>query len=96
MKIPTDQPAVLRLTSDPLTAVRLEKLRISLTRQISAHGWRLLATALQAACEHGAKHQRHNPKAAALWQWRAGLVRQLAMTEQPPTIPIEPAKPSQK
>ncbi len=92
MKIPTDQPAVLRLTSDPLTAVRLEKLRINLTRQISTHGWRLVATALQAACEHGARHQRHNPKAEALWQWRAEMFRQLAMTEQPPTKEEKPNK----
>jgi hypothetical protein len=82
-----ERPAVLRLVSDPLTAARLEKLRISLTRQISRHGWRFLALALQAACEHGAHHQRANPRAVALWQWRAQLLRQLAMQEQPPTEP---------
>jgi len=80
-----DKPAVLRLVSDPLAVVQLEKLRIALTRQISRYGWRLLATAMQAACEHGAMHQRQNPQAVALWRWRADLLRQLAMQEQPPT-----------
>jgi len=64
--------------SDPLAAARLEKLRIAMTRQISKHGWRLLAGALQAACEHGAMHQRASPQ-AALWQWRARVLRELAV-----------------
>jgi hypothetical protein len=76
---------VLRLVSDPLTAARLEKLRIALTRQISRYGWRLMMTALQAACEHGAMHQQANARAVALWRWRAQTLRQLAMAEQPPT-----------
>ena len=93
-----DKPPVLRLTTDPATALRLEKLRIALTRQISAHGWRTLATALQAACEHGARHQRDNPEAVALWQWRAQTLQQLAMQEQPPeAAPNRPKKkPSKK
>jgi len=85
-----DRPAVLKLVSDPLTAALLEKLRIALTRQISRYGWRLMMTALQAACEHGAMHQRANPHAAALWRWRAGVLRQLAMQEQPPADQAEP------
>ena len=87
-----DKPAVLKLVSDPLTAAQLEKLRIALTRQISRHGWRLLATALQAACEHGARHQRANARVAALWQWRAQRLRDLAMQEQPPTEPKQEPK----
>ena len=90
------RPVVLRLVSDPLTAAQLEKLRIALIRQISRHGWRLIMTALQAACEHGVIHQRANPQAVALWRWRAQMLRQLAMTEQPPTEqagPVKKAKP---
>jgi hypothetical protein len=83
MPTDADKPAVLKLVSDPLVAAQLEKLRIALTRQISRHGWCLLATALQAACEHGASHQRANARAAALWRWRAQRLRQLAMQEQP-------------
>jgi hypothetical protein len=79
-----DKPAVVRLVSDPLVAAQLEKLRISLTRQLSHYGWRLMMTALQAACEHGAMHQRANPPAVALWQWRAQMFGQLAMREHPP------------
>ena len=79
------RPVVLRLVSDPLTAGRLEKLRIALLRQISRYGWRLMMTALEAACEHGVLHQRANPQAVALWRWRAQMLRQLAMQEQPPT-----------
>lgn len=77
----------LRLVSDPATAGRLEKLRISVTRQISAYGWRLMMTALEAACEHGARHQPGNAQAVALWRWRAQMLRQLAMQEQPPAEP---------
>jgi hypothetical protein len=84
------RPVVLRLVSDPVTAMQLEKLRIALTRQISRYGWRLMMTALEAACEHGARHQPGNPQAVALWRWRAQTLRQLAMAEQPP--PPEPAK----
>ena len=51
------RPVVLKLVSDPATALRLEKLRIALTRQISGYGWRLMMTALEAACEHGALHR---------------------------------------
>ncbi len=79
------RPVVLRLVSDPLTAGRLEKLRIALLRQISRYGWRLMMTALEAACEHGVLHQRANPQAVALWRWRAQTLRQLAMAEHPPT-----------
>lgn len=78
------RPVVLRLVSDPAAAGRLEKLRIALTRQISRYGWRWMMTALEAACEHGARHQPANPQAVALWQWRAQMLRQLAMQEQPP------------
>ena len=85
------RPVVLRLVSDPLTAGRLEKLRISLTRQISRYGWRLMMTALEAACEHGARHQRANPQAVALWRWRAQMLGQLAMQEQPPAEQAGPA-----
>jgi len=88
---PAEKPAVSRLLSDPIAAMQLEKLRIALTRQISRHGWRLMATALQAACEHGARHQQANPQSAALWQWRAQMLRQLAMREQPPTEPKPPS-----
>ena len=88
------RPVVLRLVSDPATAMQLEKLRIALTRQISRYGWRLMMTALEAACEHGVLHQRANPQAVALWQWRAQTLRQLAMAEQPPTEPKK--KPSKK
>ena len=56
----------------------------ALTRQISRYGWRLMATALQTACEHGALHQRANPQAAALWQWRAHTLRELASRETVP------------
>jgi hypothetical protein len=91
-----DKPAVLKLVSDPLTAAQLEKLRIALTRQISRHGWRLLATALQAACEHGVMHQRANARAAALWRWRADVLRQLAMQEQPPQAVPGPNKPTKE
>ena len=49
----------------------MEKLRIALLRQISRYGWRLIMTALEAACEHGAMHQQTNPQAVALWRWRA-------------------------
>lgn len=73
---------VLRLVSDPATAARLEKLRIALLRQISRYGWRLMMTALEAACEHGVMHQRANPQAVALWRWRAQMLGQLAMAEQ--------------
>jgi hypothetical protein len=83
------RPVVLRLVSDPLTAGRLEKLRIALLRQISRYGWRLMMTALEAACVHGALHQRGNPQAVALWRWRAQMLGQLAMQEQPP---VEPKK----
>jgi hypothetical protein len=86
----------LQLVSDPLVAAQLEKLRIALTRQISRDGWRLLATALQAACEHGAMHQRANPRAAALWRWRAQMLRQLAMQEQPQAVPAPNAKEASK
>ena len=87
-KTPADfRPVVLRLVSDPLTAMQLEKLRIALLRQISRHGWRLMMTALEAACEHGVRHQRTNPQAVALWQWRAQTLRLLAMQEQPPVEP---------
>ena len=79
------RPVVLRLVSDPATAWQLEKLRIALIRQISRYGWRLMMTALEAACEHGARHQPTNPQAVALWRWRAQTLRQLAMAEQPPT-----------
>jgi hypothetical protein len=78
------RPVVLRLVSDPLAAGRLEKLRIALLRQISRYGWRLMMTALEAACEHGARHQQANPQAVALWRWRAQMLGQLAMQEQPP------------
>ena len=88
------RPVVLRLVSDPATAMQLEKLRIALTRQISHYGWRLMMTALEAACEHGARHQPGNPQAVALWQWRAQTLRQLAMQEQPPVEPKK--KPSRK
>ena len=88
------RPVVLRLVSDPLVAMQLEKLRIALIRQISRYGWRLMMTALEAACEHGVLHQRANPQAVALWQWRAQTLRQLAMAEQPPTEPKK--KPSKK
>ncbi len=95
---PAERPVVLRLVSDPLTAARLEKLRITLIRQISRYGWRLIMTALEAACEHGMMHQRANPQAVAFWRWRAQMLRQLAMAEQPPTeqagpAPIKKAKP---
>lgn len=80
----TGKPAVLRLSSDPLAVMELEKIRISLTRQISHYGWRRIALGLQAACEHGAAHQRANPGAAALWRWRAQMMRQLASQETPP------------
>jgi hypothetical protein len=83
-KTEMEKPAVLRLVSDPLLAARVEKLRIALTRQISRYGWRLMATALQTACEHGALHQRANPQAAALWQWRAHTLRELASRETVP------------
>lgn len=83
------RPVVLRLVSDPATALQLEKLRIALLRQISRYGWRLMMTALEAACEHGALHQRENRQAVALWQWRAQTLRLLAMQEQPP---VEPRK----
>ena len=87
------RPVVLRLVSDPLTAMQLEKLRIALIRQISRYGWRLMMTALEAACEHGALHQRANPQAVALWQWRAQTLRQLAMQEQPPqAVPAKSKK----
>jgi len=86
------RPVVLRLVSDPATAMRLEKLRIALTRQISRYGWRLMMTALEAACEHGALHQRENRQAVALWRWRAQTLRQLAMQEQPPTEQAKPAR----
>jgi hypothetical protein len=76
------RPVVLRLVSDPATAMQLEKLRIALLRQISRYGWRLMMTALEAACEHGALHQRENRQAVALWRWRAQTLRLLAMTEQ--------------
>jgi len=76
------RPVVLRLVSDPATAMQLEKLRIALIRQISRYGWRLMMTALEAACEHGVLHQRANPQAVALWQWRAQTLRQLAMAEK--------------
>jgi hypothetical protein len=79
------RPVVLRLVSDPARAMQLEKLRIALLRQISRHGWRLMMTALEAACEHGALHQPGNSQAVALWRWRAQTLRQLAMAEQPPT-----------
>lgn len=93
-KAPADaRPVVLRLVSDPATAMQLEKLRIALLRQISRYGWRLMMTALEAACEHGARHQPTNPQAVALWRWRAQMLRQLAMAEQPP---IEQAKPAPK
>jgi len=85
------RPVVLRLVSDPATAMQLEKLRIALTRQISHYGWRLMMTALEAACEHGARHQPGNPQGVALWRWRAQMLGQLAMAEQPPPQP-EPAK----
>lgn len=81
---PAARPVVLRLVSDPATAMQLEKLRIALTRQISRYGWRLMMTALEAACDHGARHQPGNPQAVALWRWRAQTLRLLAMTEQPP------------
>ena len=75
-KVPSNpadlRPVVLRLVSDPLTAGRLEKLRIALLRQISRYGWRLMMTALEAACEHGARHQQANPQAVALWRCGAG------------------------
>jgi len=87
-----NRPVVLRLVSDPATAGRLEKLRIALLRQISRYGWRLMMTALEAACEHGVRHQRTNPQAVALWRWRAQMLRQLAMAEQPPTEPKKEAK----
>jgi len=87
------RPVVLRLVSDPATAMRLEKLRIALLRQISRYGWRLMMTALEAACEHGALHQRENRQAVALWRWRAQMLGQLAMQEQPPVEPKKkPAK----
>jgi hypothetical protein len=86
------RPVVLRLVSDPATAMQLEKLRIALTRQISHYGWRLMMTALEAACEHGARHQPANPQAVALWRWRAQTLRQLAMQEQPPTEQAKPAR----
>ena len=87
------RPVVLRLVSDPLTAGRLEKLRIALLRQISRYGWRLMMTALEAACEHGVLHQQANPQAVALWRWRAQTLRQLAMAEQPPqAVPVKPKK----
>lgn len=89
----TARPVVLRLVSDPATAMRLEKLRIALLRQISRYGWRLMMTALEAACEHGALHQRENRQAVALWQWRAQTLRLLAMQENPPVEPKKkPAK----
>jgi hypothetical protein len=89
----TARPVVLRLVSDPATAMQLEKLRIALIRQISRYGWRLMMTALEAACEHGAMHQRTNPQAVALWQWRAQTLRQLAMQEQPPqAVPAKSKK----
>lgn len=78
---------VLRLVSDPATAMQLEKLRIALLRQISRYGWRLIMTALEAACEHGAMHQQTNPQAVALWRWRAQTLRQLAMAEQAEPAP---------
>lgn len=81
------RPVVLRLVSDPLTAGRLEKLRIALLRQISRYGWRLMMTALEAVCEHGALHQRANPQAVALWRWRAQMLGQLAMQEQAEPAP---------
>jgi hypothetical protein len=81
------RPVVLRLVSDPLTAGRLEKLRIALLRQISRYGWRLMMTALEAACEHGARHQQANPQAVALWRWRAQMLGQLAMQEQAEPAP---------
>jgi hypothetical protein len=93
MKSGPHQPAVLRLSSDPLAVMELEKIRISLTRQISHYGWRRMALGLQAVCEHGAAHQRANPGAAALWRWRAELLRQLASQETPPAEP--PAAKSQ-
>jgi len=53
----------------------------------------LMMTALEAACEHGALHQRANPQAVALWQWRAQTLRQLAMQEQPPqAVPAKSKK----
>lgn len=87
-----DKPAVLRLSSDPLAVMELEKIRISLTRQISHYGWRRIALGLQAACEHGAAHQRQNPGAAALWRWRGQMMRQLAGRQtvpgaEPPSQP---------
>ena len=84
---PAARPVVLRLVSDPATAMQLEKLRIALLRQISRYGWRLIMTALEAACEHGAMHQQTNPQAVALWRWRAQTLGQLAMAEQPPAAP---------
>ena len=87
------RPVVLRLVSDPLVAAQLEKLRIALLRQISRYGWRLIMTALEAACEHGAMHQPANPQAVALWRWRAQMLRQLAMQEQPPqAVPAKSKK----
>lgn len=90
-KVPSNpaaaRPVVLKLVSDPATALRLEKLRVALTRQISRYGWRLMMTALEAACEHGARHQQANPQAVALWRWRAQMLGQLAMQEQAEPAP---------
>jgi hypothetical protein len=78
-KMPADaRPVVLRLVSDPLVAMQLEKLRIALIRQIS---------------RYGARHQPTNLQAVALWQWRAQTLRQLAMQEQPPqAVPAKSKK----
>jgi hypothetical protein len=87
-------PAVLRLSSDPLAVREFEKIRISLTRQISHYGWRQIALGLQAVCEHGAAHQRANPGAAALWRWRAQMLRELAGDQVP--SPESPESPESK
>ena len=84
---PAEKPTVLRLSSDPLIVRELEKIRISLTRQISHYGWRQITLGMLAVCEYGAAHQRENLPAAALWRWRAQMFRQLAVQETPPPEP---------
>jgi hypothetical protein len=41
-------------------------------------------------------HQRANARAAALWRWRADVLRQLAMQEQPPSPSTLNSQPSTK
>jgi hypothetical protein len=80
----------MKAVQNPADDLRREKLRIALTRQISRWGWRLMMQALQSAAERGAEHQKANPAAAELWQWRAEMFRQLARRESVPATMPEP------